>query len=238
MEDGEAAVVRWLVARHVLEHRLRDCGGTGQQRVAGGRVARAGFEQLAHRTEAERSLQLAAPRGEHPDLRRRGQAHGLDEEPRLADAGRALDKHAAGSPVGQLVHHPPQCRDLPGTVDEVGRCDRFGGDLPDRQVHPEPRGRSVEGWRLGEHLGLEGPERGAGVDAQLLGERLACPAQCRQSTRLPLGPVEGKRQEPPALLPERVLGDQCLELTDDARQRLPAGVAPPAVARGPRRAAR
>ena len=77
------------------------------------------------------------------------------------------------------------------------------------------RGRSVEGWRLGEHLGLEGPERGPGVDAQLLGERLACPAQCRQSTRLPLGPVEGKRQEPPALLPERVLGDQCLELTDD-----------------------
>ena len=78
-----------------------------------------------------------------------------------------------------------------------------------------PRGRSVEGRRLGEHLGLEGPERGAGVDAQLLGERLACPAQRRQSTRLPLGPVEGKRQEPPALLPERVLGDQCLELTDD-----------------------
>ena len=158
---------------------------------------------------------MAAPRGQHTDLASRGQTHRLDEEPRLADAGGALNEDEAGSPVGELAHHSAQLRDLPGSINQVGRWDRCLGDLPGGQVHRDARGRCVEGWRLGQDLSLEGPQRGPGVHAKLLGERLACPPQRRQGTRLPLGSVQSKRQEPPTLLPERVLGDQCLELTDD-----------------------
>ena len=137
------------------------------------------------------------------------------EEPCLADAGRSLHEHAAGPPPSELRHRPAQHRRLPRPIDEVGprpvpRCRLIG-----RQCHLHLRGRSVERRRLRKHLGLEGAERGPRVDAQLFCERLPGPTQRRQRARLPLGAVEREREEPPPLLPERVLGHECLELADD-----------------------
>ena len=79
------------------------------------------------------------------------------------------------------------------------------------------RGRRVQLRRLREHLGLERAEARTGVDAQLLGQGRACPPQGRECVRLTLRAVQGQHQEPPALLPQRVLRDQRFEVTHEHR---------------------
>ena len=77
------------------------------------------------------------------------------------------------------------------------------------------RRRHVEVRRLGEDLRLERAQGGTGVDAQLVGEHLAGPAQRRQRRGLAVRPVEREGEEAPALLAERVLVDERLEVADD-----------------------
>ena len=64
---------------------------------------------------------------------------------------------------------------------------------------------------------LEGAQLGPGVDAERVGERVAGAAQGREGVALALRAVEGEGQQPPALLPERLFGDERLELGDEQR---------------------
>ena len=66
--------------------------------------------------------------------------------------------------------------------------------------------------RLGEHLGLQRPQRRAGVDAELVGQRGPGPPQRGQRVGLPVRPVERQHEQPPALLAHRVVGHQALDL--------------------------
>src|SRR4051794_3070260 len=103
---------------------------------------------------------------------------------------------------------------LAGPVDQVRSRDR-GRRPRARTGHGHRWRRRVERRRLGKHLGLEGAQCRSWVDSQLVGENRTSPAQRRESIRLTLGAVQRKDQEPPALLSQWVLGDQCFELTDE-----------------------
>jgi hypothetical protein len=71
------------------------------------------------------------------------------------------------------------------------RCGRRG----------RPAGR-VERRRLGQHLALQLPQPGTGVDAQLVGEHRPGLPQGSQRVALAPRPVQGQHEQPPALLPQ------------------------------------
>ena len=70
----------------------------------------------------------------------------------------------------------------------------------------------VQVRRLGEDLRLQRPQRRAGVDAQLVGEGGAGATERGQRVGLPVRAVQGEDEQPPAFLPQRVLGDEALDL--------------------------
>jgi hypothetical protein len=72
--------------------------------------------------------------------------------------------------------------------------------------------RGVEGRRLREHFGLELAQGTVGVDAELVGQRLAGPPQRAQRIGLAVRAIERERQQPPAFLTQRVAGDEVLQL--------------------------
>ena len=79
----------------------------------------------------------------------------------------------------------------------------------------------VESRRLREHLGLELAQGTARVDAELVGQRLAGPPQRAQRVGLPVRAIEREREQPPALLAQRVAGDEVLQLRHQRRALAP-----------------
>ena len=77
--------------------------------------------------------------------------------------------------------------------------------------------RGVESRRLRENLRLELAQGTARVDAELVGQRLASAAQGAQRVGLPVRAIEREREQPPALLAQRVAGDQVLQLRHEGR---------------------
>ena len=145
------------------------------------------------------------------------------QQPALADAGRAVDE---GEPalavegVGQrsraarAARRPGRrCRSATAGGCSTGWVGRAGAGAAGSAA-----GRAgVQRRRLRQHLGLQRPQRRAGVDAELVGQRGAGPAQRRQRVGLPVRPVERQHQQPPALLAQRVVGDEALESRGRAR---------------------
>ena len=70
---------------------------------------------------------------------------------------------------------------------------------------------------LGEDPELESFERRPGLDPYLLDQHLTCIAICLQCVRLPAGAVEREDQLGARPFPERVLGDETLQLRDELR---------------------
>ena len=71
---------------------------------------------------------------------------------------------------------------------------------------------------MGQHGGLQPLERRARVDPELVGQGPPGGAERSQGVGLALRPVEGQRQRAPALLAQRVLLDQRLELGHQHRR--------------------
>jgi hypothetical protein len=66
--------------------------------------------------------------------------------------------------------------------------------------------------RLGEDVGLQLPQRRAGVEAGLGAQHRGSPPQLRQRVALPAGPVERQREQPPGLLAQRGRRDEGLQV--------------------------
>lgn len=150
MQHRERAVRR--VAVDQVEHAARTGGGAAQQGGAALRRHELGLEQLPHRAEGERLLQLAAPRREHPPAALGGAAAHVGEQAALADAGRSLDQHQPRLPGVERVERLLQHRGLAVAVDEVvggaqgaaagrGRGDDGRGDDVGRRDRAGCRGR-------------------------------------------------------------------------------------------------
>ena len=222
MQDGEARLAARERRRpRSVEHRgraRRRPRPSSASRRAGSPSAR--LEELPHRTEAEGLLQLAPPRRQHP------RAAGSWRDGRPRRSSRVLPMPAGPStstqpdtPSDQVVHGAGAARPSPGH----GRPGRAGTTCALRSLSRPAR--RPGGWRGGASSAGDcastsaSSERSAGsrVDAQLVGQGRAGPAQGRERVRLTLRAVQGQHQEPPPLLPQRVLGDQRLEVTHEQR---------------------
>ncbi len=67
---------------------------------------------------------------------------------------------------------------------------------------------------LGEHPGVQAPQPGTGVDAELLREQRAGPVEGVEGVALPTGAIAGEHQQLPEALAQGVLGHQALEVGD------------------------
>ncbi len=70
----------------------------------------------------------------------------------------------------------------------------------------------VEGRVLGEDVRLHLAQRGARVDAELVGQGRAGPAEGGEGVALPAAAVEAEGQQPPALLAQRILAGEGFEV--------------------------
>lgn len=190
------------------------CGPT-QQLAATHGVADFCLEQLAYDAERERTLQRAPAGRQHPHGPLGREPARLGQQPRLSDPGRTLEQQQAGLPASEVVQRRPECGELAVPVDETvavrGRCLH--------RLLPRLLGRNQFG-RLREYLRLQFAESRTGVDAELVGQGLAGTPQRGQCVGLPMGAVQPERQQPPPLLPQRLLGDHPLQLGSD-KGRLP-----------------
>ena len=65
-----------------------------------------------------------------------------------------------------------------------------------------------------EDVGLQPPQRGARVEAQLLDQHRPRAAQDRERVGLAARAIEGEREQAPGVLAPRVLGDMGVEVRD------------------------
>ena len=205
-----------------VEHRRGTGRRAGEQPLAALRVGQHRVEQLPGDAEAELLLQRASPGAEHGRTGCVSLVAHQRQQAGLADAGRSLDDRGAGLAGQHVGQAGAQLGELALAVDEASagggpallrhRDRAVGSALARRRGRPGAMDRCVEGRGLGQDLGLQGTQHGAGVDAELLGEPLAGPPQRRQRVALAVRAVERERQQPPPLLAQRLLGEQGLRL--------------------------
>ena len=168
------------------------------------------LEQLAYDAERERTLQGAPTGRQHPHGPLGREPARLGQQPRLADPGGTLEQQQAGLSAREAVQHRPEYGELAVPVDETvavrGRCLH--------RLLARLLGRNQFG-RLREYLRLQFAESRTWVDAELVGQGLAGTPQRGQRVGLPMGAVQPERQEPPPLLPQRLLGDHPLQFGSD-----------------------
>ena len=71
---------------------------------------------------------------------------------------------------------------------------------------------------LGENAVFQLAQRRPGVDAEFFGQPGAGPAQRGERVALPPGLVQRQCEQPPRLLPQRVLGGQLVQVRDHLRR--------------------
>ena len=193
------------------------------------RVAAVGeqrLEQLAHRAEAELPLQLAAR---------------ADSTVMPGRRGRLAPRRAAGScrcppgPVTTASRPWPASASLQAaaqlgrarasTVDQApcGAGRRGCGaraPAPAATARCRLRGAGAgasSARRLRQHLRLQRAQRRPGIDAELVGQGRRARAQRGERVGLPVRAVQREGEQPPALLAQRVLPEQGLDLRDHSR---------------------
>ena len=183
---GRLDVDRYLGVRHPQRGQELGQRVDGTQRVAAA---------VAAQVDIQLTVRVPRPHPVRP----------VHRERRLADPGRADDRHGA---TGQRVQHG----EVPGPAGEV---DDVGRQL--RGYHP---GRGGRGGGLG--IGLVGEDRplqlaqfGARLQAQLVDQTLPAAAVHLQGVGAPAGPVQRPHQLAAQPLPQRVLGDQAGQFGDE-----------------------
>ncbi len=81
------------------------------------------LEQLPHDPERELPFELAAARGQHLELLRRGQRACLAQQPRLPDPGAALDENQTAFAGARRVEHRRERGHLRLTLEHERRSD-------------------------------------------------------------------------------------------------------------------
>jgi hypothetical protein len=114
VQQGERRVAGPLIAFiRQLEDGPSRCGRPGQQRPAALDVDERRLVQLAYDPERKLTLQLAAACHEQLEARFGGPLSYLDQQPRLAYAGGALDERKAGFAREYLANELVDGSDLP-----------------------------------------------------------------------------------------------------------------------------
>ncbi len=186
----------------------RDAVGLGEIRV-----------QLAERIPqlgcgANGTERVVLVRGRNAERRHRRVADELLDDPAVALDDRPNHVEVAGEDAAHDLG--VELRAELGGVDQVCEQDR------DRLAAVGLGQRdALAWWRLEVEVGilaqdrlLEALELGRGIDAELVDERLAGPAVGVERIRLPAAPVEREHQQADGPLPQRMLGDERLELAD------------------------
>jgi hypothetical protein len=119
VEDREGRVWARRRAGDAAEHRGRQLGGAVQQFVAPGRDD--GFEELARHPIREGALELGAACGQVAHAVLTGRAARRQEQPRLADARRALDHSQRAAARGDRRQRRVQLRELALALEQLGR---------------------------------------------------------------------------------------------------------------------
>ena len=164
------------------------------------------MQSRLHHCDGDLRDLLAHP-GEEPRL------HGA-RLPRATRADHRRERRPADHPVGELVDELVTAEEAAG----VGLAERSEPEVG--VLHPDARGRSVGGGRLGgvevgvleEDLLLQATEPGRRIDAQLLGQDGAHRLEGAQRVGLTSGSVQGEHLQRSQLLAVRVLASQPLQL--------------------------
>jgi hypothetical protein len=186
----------------------------GQQPLPPLRVDQHRLEQLPDGAEPEGPFELAAPGTEHGQVLLGGQPAGLGQQPGLADARRPLDEQQLRGAGGEVGDRVPDDVQLVVAVDQVGRGRGGRRRRQRRRGRGDSRGQRR---RLGQHLGLQRAQRRPGVDAELGREQRARSPERGERVRLPVRPVQREHEQPPPLLPQRLVRDQRLQLRHEQR---------------------
>ncbi len=175
MQYGEpVGPVAVAVSALPLSHGEDPAGPTScpvQELVATSRIGYLRLEQLAHHAEGERTLQLAPATGEDAHRPFVCEPAGLGQQAGLADARGTLDEQQSMAPFRKVVQRTGERGHLTVALDQAVLL------VNTRRLLSCALLRQAQRGGLSQHLRLELTQSGAGVDAELLDQRRACPTQ-------------------------------------------------------------